>query len=138
MAEIYLARASGLEGFELLAVVKQIRRQFASNREFVEMFLDEARVAATLRHPNVVHVYDVGMTDGRYYFAMEFLHGQDVSSIARAARLRKRLAGTEDAAAARTLKKRVKRAQRARRKALVEAAGGAKAQAKAQGKAKAS
>jgi serine/threonine protein kinase len=89
MAEIYLARATGLEGFELLAVVKQIRRRVASNREFVEMFLDEARVAATLRHPNVVHVYDVGMSHGVYYFAMEFLHGQDASMIARAARLRR-------------------------------------------------
>ena len=77
MAEIYLARAIGLEGFEKLVVVKRILPQYADNEEFVQMFLDEARVAATLHHSNVVQVYDIGSVDGQYFLSMEFLHGQD-------------------------------------------------------------
>jgi eukaryotic-like serine/threonine-protein kinase len=77
MAEIYLARALGLEGFEKLVVLKRILPQYANNDEFVQMFLDEARVAATLHHSNVVQVYDIGSVDGQYFLSMEFLHGQD-------------------------------------------------------------
>jgi serine/threonine protein kinase len=77
MAEIYLARALGLEGFEKLVVLKRILPQYADNDEFVQMFLDEARVAATLHHSNVVQVYDIGSVDGQYFLSMEFLHGQD-------------------------------------------------------------
>ena len=77
MAEIYLARAVGLEGFEKLVVLKRILPQYANNDEFVQMFLDEARVAATLHHSNVVQVYDIGAVDGQYFLSMEFLHGQD-------------------------------------------------------------
>ena len=77
MAEIYLARAVGLEGFEKLVVLKRILPQYADNEEFVHMFLDEARVAATLHHSNVVQVYDIGSVDGQYFLSMEFLHGQD-------------------------------------------------------------
>jgi len=77
MAEIYLARAVGIEGFEKLVVLKRILPQYADNEEFVQMFLDEARVAATLHHSNVVQVYDIGSVDGQYFLSMEFLHGQD-------------------------------------------------------------
>ena len=77
MAEIYLARALGIEGFEKLVVLKRILPQYADNEEFVQMFLDEARVAATLHHSNVVQVYDIGSVDGQYFLSMEFLHGQD-------------------------------------------------------------
>ena len=77
MAEIYLARAVGIEGFEKLVVLKRILPQYANNDEFVQMFLDEARLAATLHHSNVVQVYDIGAVDGQYFLSMEFLHGQD-------------------------------------------------------------
>ena len=77
MAEIYLARALGIEGFEKLVVVKRILPEFADNDEFVQMFLDEARLAATLHHSNIVQVYDIGSDDGQYFFAMEYLHGED-------------------------------------------------------------
>jgi hypothetical protein len=80
MAEIYLARLSGISGFEKLVVVKRMLPQLAPRPEFVQMFLDEARIAATLHHSNIVQVFDVGAEDGQYYFAMEFLHGEDVSS----------------------------------------------------------
>jgi tRNA A-37 threonylcarbamoyl transferase component Bud32 len=81
MADIFLARVSGIEGFEKVVVIKRILAEFASNKEFVQLFLDEARLAATLHHPNVAQVYDVGIVGGQYFFAMEFVHGEDVRAI---------------------------------------------------------
>jgi tRNA A-37 threonylcarbamoyl transferase component Bud32 len=83
MAEIFLARASGLPGFQKMVVIKRILPQLATKTDFVEMFLDEARIAATLQHPNVVQMYDVGVVDGNYFIAMEYLHGEDVRSLSR-------------------------------------------------------
>jgi serine/threonine protein kinase len=84
MAEIFLARVSGLSGFQKMVVIKRILPQLATKSDFVEMFLDEARIAATLQHPNVVQMYDVGVVDGNYFIAMEYLHGEDVRSIMKA------------------------------------------------------
>ena len=72
MAEIFLARVSGLPGFQKMVVIKRILPQLATKTDFVEMFLDEARIAATLQHPNVVQMYDVGVVDG------ELLHRHGV------------------------------------------------------------
>jgi len=84
MAEIYLARSAGLEGFEKLVVLKKILPQFASTPEFVAMFLDEARLVAGLSHPNIAQVYDMGLdAGGSYFFAMEFVDGEDVRQILR-------------------------------------------------------
>ena len=85
MAELYLARTVGIEGFEKLVVVKRILPQHASNASFVEMFLNEARLAATLHHPNVAQVYDIGIAEGDYFFAMEYVHGEDLEQIAQQA-----------------------------------------------------
>jgi serine/threonine protein kinase len=84
MGEIFLARARGLEGFERLVVVKQLLANLAADREFLEMFLDEARLAGQLHHANVVQVFDVDQMDGTYFFAMEYLHGADLRSMLRA------------------------------------------------------
>jgi serine/threonine protein kinase len=81
MAEIFLARTSGPSGFEKLVVLKKILPKFASRPRFVQLFLDEARIAATLDHPNIAQVYDIGMSDGSYFFTMEYLHGQDMRAI---------------------------------------------------------
>ncbi len=81
MAEIYLARVRATAGFEKLVVLKRISPPVADDQEFVQMFLDEARLAATLRHPNIADVFDIGTEDGCYYFAMEFIHGQDARSV---------------------------------------------------------
>ncbi len=90
MAEVHLAAATGIEGFEKLVVIKRILPQFAQNRTFVSMFLDEARLAATLHHPSVVQVFDIGTEDGYYYFAMEYVQGEDVRQIlTRAQKLKK-------------------------------------------------
>lgn len=83
MAEVYLAKQTGLVGFEKLVVIKRILPHLAENEEFVRMFLDEARTAADLRHTNVVQIYEVGEDQGTYYIAMEFLHGQDLRRILR-------------------------------------------------------
>ena len=81
MAEVFLATATGIEGFEKAVVIKRILPQHAQDPRFVSMFLDEARLAATLHHPNVVQVFDIGSESGLYYFAMEYAHGEDVRSI---------------------------------------------------------
>ncbi len=85
MAEIYLARSLGPEGFEKLVVLKRILPKYAENPKFVQLFLDEAKLAASLDHPNVVHVYDMGRVDNHYFFTMEYVHGQDTRSILRKA-----------------------------------------------------
>jgi serine/threonine protein kinase len=89
MAEIYLARTSGTAGFEKLVVIKRILPTVVDDPHFVQMFLDEARLAAQLRHPNIADVYEVGIDDGAPFFAMEFLHGQDIRTIRFAAHARK-------------------------------------------------
>jgi serine/threonine protein kinase len=83
MAEIYLARMTGLAGFAKHVVVKRILPSYARDAEFVRMFLNEARYAATLDHPNISHVYDFGEEGGLYYYAMEYLHGDDCRALLR-------------------------------------------------------
>lgn len=86
MAEVFRARTRGAEGFEKEVAVKRIHPHLASDEMFVRMFLDEARLAATLRHPNIAQVYDVGVERGEYFYAMELLDGLDVYRLARACR----------------------------------------------------
>jgi serine/threonine protein kinase len=88
MAEIYLARSRGVAGFEKTVVLKRILPHIAEDVSFVHMFLDEARLAATLQHPNIADVYDVGEVSGTPFFTMEYIHGQDVRSIRAATRRR--------------------------------------------------
>ena len=81
MAQVFLARASGPAGFNKLVVIKQIRPQFAEDPDFLSMFLDEARLAARLNHPNVVQTNEVGADDGRYFISMEYLEGQPLNRV---------------------------------------------------------
>lgn len=97
MAEVYLATASGIEGFEKTVVIKRLKPSLAATGWATEMFLQEARVAATLEHPNIAQVHDVGEIDGSYFFAMEHVHGQDLRRILRTARERQRPIPLEDA-----------------------------------------
>src|SRR5436305_14268707 len=83
MAEIYLARASGIQGFEKYVVLKRILPQFAENHELIRMFLQEARLAAILDHPNIAQVHDIGEAGGAFFFTMEYLHGEDARAIMR-------------------------------------------------------
>jgi serine/threonine protein kinase len=88
MAEIYLARAIGIQGFEKHVVLKKILPELARNEQFIKMFLDEARLAAKLQHQNIGQVYDIGQIDDRYFFTMEYLHGEDVRNIVNKAAVR--------------------------------------------------
>jgi serine/threonine protein kinase len=91
MAEVQLALQRGPAGFEKLVVVKLVHANLASQKDFVEMLLDEARVAALVKHPNVVDIYDLGEADGRYFIAMEYLEGEPLLAVLRAGREGKRL-----------------------------------------------
>jgi serine/threonine protein kinase len=83
MAELYVAKRVGLEGFQKVVVLKRILPHLAENPEFVEMFLAEARLAATLEHPNIVHVSDIGKDGGDFFFTMAYIHGKDLLAILR-------------------------------------------------------
>jgi serine/threonine protein kinase len=81
MAQIYLGRVRGTAGFDKLVAIKRILPSVAIDSSFVEMFLAEARLAATLRHPNIADVFDVGRDGGSYFMAMEYIHGLDARDI---------------------------------------------------------
>jgi eukaryotic-like serine/threonine-protein kinase len=81
MAQIYLARQTGLGAFERHVVLKTILRERATDQRFVTMFLDEAKLAATLNHQNIAQVYEVDQADGAYFMAMEYVHGENARAI---------------------------------------------------------
>jgi serine/threonine-protein kinase len=85
MAEVYVARRQGPHGFHKTVAVKRILPQLAQDPEFVAMFVDEARVAATLSHPNIVHVFDFGEQAGELYMAMEYVRGTNAARLVRRA-----------------------------------------------------
>jgi serine/threonine-protein kinase len=88
MAEIFLAKQLGTEGFERTVVIKRMLESLTIEPGFVTMFLDEARLAARLQHPNIVQITDLGVIDERYYICMEYLAGEDLAAIIRMCRLK--------------------------------------------------
>ncbi|MEO8554203.1 MAG: protein kinase, partial [Kofleriaceae bacterium] len=84
-AEIYLARIDGTNGFEKFVVIKCLHDHLADDTEFVKMFLDEARLAALLEHPNIVQTFELGEHENRYYMVMEFLAGLSLAMVVRRA-----------------------------------------------------
>ena len=81
MAQVYKARMLGMEGFQKTVAIKRILPHLTSNEEFVKMFVDEAKLAAQLNHPNIIHIYDLGKISRSHYIAMEFIEGRDLRSI---------------------------------------------------------
>jgi serine/threonine protein kinase len=81
MAEIFLAKQLGAEGFERDVVIKCMLDHFSRHQDFIAMFLDEARLAARLHHPNIVQITDLGVADGRYFICMEYLAGEDLEMV---------------------------------------------------------
>jgi len=81
MAEIYLARSRGLQGFRRLLAIKKILPTMAEDEEFIAMFVDEARIAAELSHAGIVQIFELGRFSEDYYIAMEFVHGKDLRFI---------------------------------------------------------
>jgi serine/threonine protein kinase len=81
MAEVFLAKQTGSKGFERLLAIKRILPQFTENAEFVSMFINEAKVAAQLSHPNIVQVFDFGEVEESFYIGMEYVMGRDLRTI---------------------------------------------------------
>ncbi|MFT3710097.1 MAG: protein kinase [Archangium sp.] len=88
MAEIFLAKSVGVEGFEKNVVIKRMLPHLSTAPDFVSMFLDEARLAASLAHPNIVQISDLGLADGCYFICMEYLAGEDFATVLRTAKRR--------------------------------------------------
>lgn len=84
MAEVYLARQRGPMDFEKVVVVKTIHPHLGRKKKFINMLLDEARIAARLKHPCVVDIYDLGVEDETYFIAMEHLAGETMLAVLRA------------------------------------------------------
>ena len=82
MAELYKAKRTGVEGFQKIVAIKKILPHLADDEEFVTMFADEAKLAAQLNHPNIIHIYDLGKIQaGGYFIAMEYVDGRDLRAI---------------------------------------------------------
>lgn len=85
MATVYFGRLLGPIGFNRTVAIKRLHPQFAKQPEFVDMFLDEARVAARVKHPNVVSILDVVASEGELFLVMEYVHGESLSRLLRVA-----------------------------------------------------
>ncbi|MBQ4361279.1 MAG: serine/threonine protein kinase, partial [Proteobacteria bacterium] len=88
MGEIYLARFTGVAGFEKRCVIKKILPELASNQAFVDKFLDEGKTLVALTHSNIVQIFDMGCVNGEYYLAMEHIDGADLRFLLRQFNLR--------------------------------------------------
>ncbi|MBX7192629.1 MAG: protein kinase, partial [Sandaracinaceae bacterium] len=86
MAEVFKAKSHGVEGFEKTLVIKRILPELSQNPQFVEMFINEAKIAVTLSHANIVQVFDLGRADDSYFIAMEWVAGYDLATLLRRAR----------------------------------------------------
>ena len=81
MAEVWKARMKGVEGFQKTVAIKKILPHLTDSVDFVTMFIDEAKLAAQLNHPNIIHIYDLGKLEDDYYIAMEYVEGKDLRSM---------------------------------------------------------
>src|SRR6185503_20164902 len=81
MAEVFVAESAGIEGFKKRVAIKRVLPQLSQKKQFIEMFLDEARLSAHLSHSNVVSVFDIGVGDGTYFIVMEFVDGADLKHV---------------------------------------------------------
>jgi hypothetical protein len=91
MAEVFKARRFSDGGFQMLLVIKRILQQYSENEEFIQMFIDEAKISVELQHPNIVKIYDFGKLDDNYFLAMECVEGKDLKSILRTLAKRRKL-----------------------------------------------
>jgi serine/threonine-protein kinase len=92
MASVYLARSVGMGGFHRLVAIKVMHPHLSQEDSFVEMFLDEARVAATIQHPNVASILEVGIEDGLIFLVMDYVEGDSLSNVEKmAVNLRRRI-----------------------------------------------
>src|SRR5258705_3649188 len=81
MAEVWKAKAFGVEGFERLLAVKRILPNIAEDKEFITMFIDEAKIAVQLNHANIAQIFDLGKADDAYFIALEYVAGKDLRAL---------------------------------------------------------
>lgn len=81
MAEIYKAKQFGISGFEKLIVIKKILPHLTEDKEFIDMFIDEAKISVSLSHSNIAQVYELGQFDSQYFIAMECIEGKNLREI---------------------------------------------------------
>lgn len=91
MAELFKAKRKGVEGFEKTVAVKRILPSVAEDREFIDMLIDEAKIASQLSHPNIVQIFDLGKKEDSYFIAMEYVHGKDLRTILKTLSFREKL-----------------------------------------------
>jgi serine/threonine protein kinase len=97
MAEVFIAKAFGVEGFERILAIKKILPTMAEDEEFITMFIDEARISVQLNHANIVHIHELGKHEDAYFIAMEYVAGRDVRTILERYRRRKEIMPTAQA-----------------------------------------
>ena len=81
MAEIFKARTKGVGGFEKYLAIKRILPHLSENKDFIDMLINEAKIAVMLSHANIVQIYDLGKIDDSYFIAMEFIEGKDLRAL---------------------------------------------------------
>jgi serine/threonine protein kinase len=81
MAEVFKAKAFGVEGFERLLAVKRILPNIAEDEEFIAMFIDEAKISVQLQHANIAQIFDLGKVDDSFFIALEYVNGKDLRAI---------------------------------------------------------
>ena len=81
MAELFKAKRRGVQGFQKIVAIKRILPHLVENEDFVTMFIDEAKLAAQLNHPNIAQIYDLGKIEDTFYIAMEYVEGHDLRKI---------------------------------------------------------
>ncbi|MDR3683964.1 MAG: serine/threonine-protein kinase, partial [Geothrix sp.] len=86
MAELFKAQQRGVQGFQKIVAIKRILPNYSDNEDFVTMFIDEAKLAAQLTHPNIVQIFDLGKAGSSYYIAMEYVNGHDLRTLLRKVR----------------------------------------------------
>jgi eukaryotic-like serine/threonine-protein kinase len=97
MAEVFMAKAFGVEGFERFLAIKKILPTMAEDQEFITMFIDEARISVQLNHANIVHIHELGKYEETYFIAMEYVAGRDLRTILERYRRRKEIMPTAQA-----------------------------------------
>jgi eukaryotic-like serine/threonine-protein kinase len=90
MAEVFRAESAGLEGFKKTVAIKRVLPHLSQKKQFIGMFLDEARLSATLSHSNVVQVFDIGVGDETYFIVMEYVDGANLKAVIEHRKLVKR------------------------------------------------
>src|SRR6185295_4751224 len=81
MAEVFKAKTLGVEGFERLLAVKRILPNIAEDKEFITMFIDEAKIAVQLSHANIAQIFDLGKVEDSYFIALEYVPGKDLRAL---------------------------------------------------------